>query len=252
MNINFTYVFFALLFSVVYSSTAFCQSTKQAKLDSLRNKLTKDSAHIYRFKKVKFLFALDSRNSFIQTKTKTPVSVKGLQIGVILHEKHSLGLGFYSILNTQQTHPIVDEKQKTINVNLKMSYSTFFYEYLFIDTKRWEIGFPLEVGSGNYKISVTDSLGKPTPGFKDTLQKKIILLGAGLNVDFKIWKWLGLNAMGGYRLVGGNEPNKINFNGAFYSVGIHIYLGELVKMGRLGLKRRSYRNEVEKINRSQN
>jgi len=245
-KIKFTYLFFPLIGIVALQQNGICQSAKQTKLDSLRNKLTKDSAYIYRHRPMKFLFAIDKRNSFIHTNTKIPVSVGGIQLGVVIHEKHNLGLGFYTIAYTQKTHTVVDQN-RTQYLHINMAYNTIFYEYSFLNTKRWGMSIPLEIGGGNYQITVTDSINKTVPGYRDTLKRNISVLGAGLNVDFKIWQWLGLNAMCGYRIVGGKEPTKMNFNGVFYSLGIQIYLGELMKLGRLGLKRRTYRNEVEKI-----
>lgn len=229
-----------------------CQSTLQIKRDSLYAKFVKDSAHIYRHKKLAFVLATDKRNSFIRTNTKSSVNVSGFQLGVELFEKHSFGFGFYTILNTQKAHPVVDDRQKTIYINLKMSYSTIFYEYLVIDSKRWEIGIPLEIGGGNYQTTATDSSGKRVRSFKDTVQRGILVLGAGINVDFKIWRWFGINAMGGYRIIGGNEPNKVNFNGAFYSFGIHVFFGELVKMTRVGIKRVHYWHEDDKLFETKN
>ncbi|HXB41760.1 MAG TPA: hypothetical protein VNZ49_14565 [Bacteroidia bacterium] len=224
------------------------QLSKQQQIDSLRAGLTADSAHLYRYKKVKFLLAIDTRNSFIHTDKKIAVNVNGFQIGMVYKDHHNIALGFYSVLNTQ-TKQIQGDNQKKVNINLKIGYATLFYEYIFLDTKRWEIGIPIEIGHGNYHTTETDSAGKPVKGFADTTQKSISLLGVGLDATFKVWNWLGLNAMGGYRLASGGNLNGVNFNGVFYSVGLHIYFGELYRMYRLGIKRRLYRNQVEKINK---
>ncbi len=245
-KINFVFFIFAFHFAWIQNS--FCQNNNQAKLDSLRQKLTADSTRIYRVKKVKPLFALDFRNSFIHnSKTSIPVDFYGFQMGLILHEKHNMGIGFYSMSHIQKVNPIVGDQKKLMFINLKMGYMTTFYEYCFNISKRWEIGIPVEVGAGSYQIRATDSSGKRDPTFKDTLRRGILLFGTGFNVDFKVFKWVGLNLMGGIRIVGGNEPKKVNLNGAFYSLGLHFYLGEVVKWYKLGRKRRTYKHEVEKI-----
>ncbi len=113
-RIRFIYLLFSLIEMFVFTNNGFCQSSLQAKRDSLHNKFVMDSARIYRPKKVALVLATDKRNSFIKTNTKTPVSVSGFQIGVELYEKHSFGLGFYTVLNTQQVHPVVDDLQKII------------------------------------------------------------------------------------------------------------------------------------------
>jgi hypothetical protein len=224
----------------------FAQLSKRQKLDSLKAKFQQDSARMYRYKKLKLLAAIDTRNSFVSSGQKVSVDVKGVQIGVVINEHHNLAAGFYSVLGLPEKK-VTDESNNQYTLKLQMGYATLFYEYIFLDSKRWEIGIPLEIGGGSYHTTATDSGGKKYAPFKDTLQKGIALFGAGLDVSFKIFKWLGLNAMGGYRLVAGSEPQGMNFNGAFYSVGVQIYFGQLYKMAKFGLKRRTYRHNVEKI-----
>src|ERR1700747_3432278 len=91
MNLTKYFLFLLLTFSAYLS---FSQQTKQQKLDSLKTKLSKDSAWIFRYKKVRPLFAIDQRNSFIQS---NPVNITGLQFGVKLKERHNLGMGFYAV-----------------------------------------------------------------------------------------------------------------------------------------------------------
>jgi hypothetical protein len=132
------------------------------------------------------------------------------------------------------------------NVNLNMGYVTLFYQYLLLDRRYIEIGVPLEIGAGNYHTTVTDSLGKNVRGFTDTLKKGIVLFGGGLSIDFKL-KWIGFNVMGGYRLVSGSEPSHVNFNGFFYSYGLQIYFGEILKSFKLHERRGSYIYNVNRI-----
>jgi hypothetical protein len=239
--------FLTLFVFLLGNNYSFAQLSKEDKLDSLQAKFKQDSSHIYRYRPLKFLFAIDKRNSFINTNAKVPVQVGGLQIGVVLKEHHSMGLGFYSISHTQVIHPVEDPKRSQ-NVKLNMGYVTGFWEYTLVDTRYWEIGFPLEMGLGNYQTLVTDTTGKRVPEFKDTLKRGILLLGAGFDIDFKFFRWAGVNLMGGYRLVGGNEPNKVNFNGVFYSFGLNFYFGELLKLIRL--KRWVYKRNVRRITNS--
>lgn len=241
------YAYFFLFVFIVTGLNGFAQLSKQQKLDSLKNKFIADSSRMYRPKKYKFLLAIDNRSSFVHTDKKVSLDIGGIQLGVVVNDKHSVALGFYSAIGHQTAQAQDDQSSKRVTVNNKMGYATLFYEYEFLETKRWELGIPMEVGSGYYQTSVTDSAGKPVRTFTDTLQRGITLFGVGFDVTFKIWRWLGFNAMGGYRVVGGGEPKKINLNGIFYSYGVQIYFGELYRMGRLGLKRRAYKNAREKV-----
>lgn len=224
------------------------QVSKQQKLDSLRTKFQADSARMYRYKKWHMMAALDNRSSFVRTNQKLSVNVGGLQAGMVYKDKHTMGIGFYAITGTQSGEIVAEDQKQKINLKLDMSYGTAFYEYNFLNTKRWEISVPAEIGAGSYRQLATDSVGNKVAGF-DTTAKAILLLGTGVKVSFRIFQWLGVGVMGGYRLVGGDEPKKINLNGFVYSYGIEIYFGRLYKMAKFGLKRRTYRINVEKINK---
>ncbi len=215
--------------------------------DSLKEKFLSDSVHIYKSQKYSFLFALDSRNSFINSGMKIPVNVKGFMAGMVINQRHSLAIGFYGVSNFLKSEPISNESNQKMNINLKMGYATIFYEYLFIDTKRWQIGIPIEIGSGSFQrfATTTDSLHKPIPTYTDTASKSITLFSAGLDITFVVHKWLGLNAMGGYRLVGQREPSGINFNGVFYSVGFQLYMGQIYKDYKFRKIKRRYLKNIK-------
>lgn len=239
---------FILFFIAAFllSTPSFAQLTKEDKLDSLKADFMQDSAKIYRHANIGFIIASDKRNTFIHTDTKTPVPLVGGQLGLAI-DRHSIGIGGYYI---QLSHTVASDldAKKMETVALTMSYGTLFYEYQFVARRFWEIGVPIEIGAGSYQTLVTDSSGKRNPAFKDTLRRGIVLLGAGINVDFKLLKWLGLNFMGGYRLVGGNEPNKVNFNGVFWSGGVHFFLGEFIREFRFHERRGAYYHNVSMVN----
>src|SRR4051812_2363230 len=84
---------------------------KNLRLDSLNLKLLKDSMHIYRFQKLRPYIGIDNRNSFVNNQ---PVNFKGLQFGVILNEKHIIGLGFYAM--SQNSKKPLATKEGTVSV----------------------------------------------------------------------------------------------------------------------------------------
>ncbi len=225
---------------------SYAQLSKQQRLDSLRTKWQADSAHMYRFRKYSLIAGFDTRNSFVSADKKISVKLQGAKAGVKIMGKHNLELGYYFISNLPSKR-ITEDNGAIYDLKLNLDYVTLYYEYILLNNKRWEIGFPVELGGGGYRTTATDTAGKRYAPFKDTATTGISLFGAGVDVSFKIFKWLGVGAMGGYRFVGGEEPKGMNFNGVFYSVGLEIYFGTLYKMSKFGLKRRSYRRNVEKI-----
>src|SRR5258708_4919831 len=82
------------------------EGEKQVKIDSLTFKLSKDSSHIYRFQQLRPFLNFDGRNSYINGK---PVTFKGIQIGFIGDEIHTLGLGIYGITqNSKKPYAATD------------------------------------------------------------------------------------------------------------------------------------------------
>ncbi|HXB41759.1 MAG TPA: hypothetical protein VNZ49_14560 [Bacteroidia bacterium] len=233
-------IFFILLFSGFYS---LAQTAKQAQLDSLKEKLKKDSAWIFRYRKVAPLIGFDNRNTFIQN--NAPVNLQGIQLGVVLYERHSLAIGAYEIRASSKKAARKGDKNKTEKVSLDLRYITLFYQYNFVNTRWWQIGIPIEVGVGKFSISVTDSVNHLLKGYPFT--RGMTPVGIGLDVTFFPLTWLGLNVTGGYRKVFDNEP-RLNFSGAFYSYGVAVDFGFFLHKTFYYFKKNKYRKNVRKIN----
>jgi hypothetical protein len=66
--------------------------SKSRQLDSLGRKLRIDSLYIFRFKKLRPYGNIDNRNSF-----NKPSNFTGYQLGLIINEYHTFGVGFYRL-----------------------------------------------------------------------------------------------------------------------------------------------------------
>lgn len=217
-------------------------SIKQRRIDSLITKLHNDSAHIYRFRKVRPFFSLDNRNSFIKD---APVNVQGIQIGVILKERHTLGFGYYTIrTSAKQNVTTKNEKNISANRTLSLNYLTLFYQYAFIDKRYFELDLPLELGLGGYDVKLTD------PATQRTIVDKkggTIIIGGGVGITIKPLKWFGITGSAGYRNALDNNPN-VNFSGFFYSYGVWVGLGRIYRDVRYcGIKRKKCRRHIHYI-----
>lgn len=235
-----------LFVCLIYSAVIFGQnSAKQYRIDSLTTKFKKDSAHIYRFKKVRPYASLDNRNSFIKD---APVNVKGFQLGTILHEKHTVGFGLYSLQNSsKQNFTTKNEKNIIAKRNLTLSYLTLFYQYVIIDTRFFELDVPLEVGLGGYHLSLEDTLAH-----KIITDKRggVSLTAGGVNVILKPIKWIGISGTAGYRLALDKNPN-LNFSGAYYSIGLWVDIRQIYRDTRFyGFTRKKYRRELKAISQT--
>jgi hypothetical protein len=232
-----------IILSLLFVEAVFGQDTiKQHKIDSLKAKLCADSAHIYRFRKVRPFFSLDNRNSFIKD---APVNVQGLQLGLILKERHTLGFGFYTLqANAKQNITTKNDKYIDVNRTLSLNYLTAFYQYAIFDTRYFELDLPLELGLGGYDVKLTDAVTN-----KVVLDKKggTIIIGGGVGVTIKPLKWFGITGSAGYRNALDNNPN-VNFSGFFYSYGVWVGLGQIYRDARYCcIKRKKCRRHIHYI-----
>ena len=217
-------------------------SLQQKRIDSLTIKFKKDSAHIYRSKKVRPYASLDNRNSFIKD---APVNVKGFQLGTILKEKHTIGFGLYSLQNSsKQFVTTKNEKNIAAKRTLTLNYLTLFYQYVIIDKRFFELDLPLEVGLGGYHVILED-----TAVHKIISDKRggTMLTSGGISIIFKPFKWIGLSGTAGYRVALDKNPN-VNFSGAYYSYGVWVDLRQIYRdIKYYGITRKKYRRELKKL-----
>ncbi len=236
-------VFFIFLFALFLLQVSFAQidTLKQKKIDSLTIRLKKDSTHIYRFQIVRPYLNIDNRNSVIN---KVPVSFKGIQIGIILHETNAMGLGFYAINQSSKKPYATKDGTVSAKKSLSMNYMTIFYIHSFIEKKYFELNVPVEIGLGGFKISYADSLsGK----IYKQVSGGIIPIGIGLQAIFKPTKWVGISLLVGYRAVAEKSVNQ-NFNGAYSSVGLSFDIRQIIRDIRYkGVKRKHYRRQVKAL-----
>ena len=223
--------------------------SQQSKLDSLKLKFQKDSAHTYRFKKVRPYLAIDQRKSWISNERSTkkiPVSINGLQLGVKLFGRHTLGFGLYNIAReSEKAVKVVDQSSVIRYEELYMRYATLFYEFVIINTRYFELDLPLETGLGRYVYNLKDE-SRTVLLWREEGPVKISAGGA--QIIIKPFKWIGLSGMAGYRFVGLNKKTNLNFNGFYYSYGVWVDLRQIYRDVKFyGFKRPKYRKNVKAI-----
>ncbi|MCW3077768.1 MAG: hypothetical protein JWO32_2377 [Bacteroidetes bacterium] len=232
----------ALLFSILFSCWAQAQSgaIKENQIDSLTLKLRKDSAHIYRFQKVRPYLSIDNRNSFINNQ---PVNFKGLQVGVILHERHTLALGLYGMSQKSKRSVLTKDGNLAVERTLSLNYLTLFYKYSLIEKRYFELGLPFEIGLGGYDIKFQDTVNGKV--YKE-LKGGIIPFGVGIEPIVKPFRWVGISFLLGYRFVASHSV--ANFNGMYYSVGLNFDVRQIIRdVNYYGFKKKRYKKNVRAI-----
>lgn len=217
-------------------------SRQKLQIDSLTEKLKTDSLHIYHFQKFRLIAAIDNRNSFIK---KQAVNLYGFQVATVYKEKHTIGLGFYSLSahSKNNSRSKTSDSRNTILTDINLKYMTVFYQPALIDTRYFELDLPFEIGLGKFTINRQDSASgtilKP-------INSAIFPLGAGIMGIIKPFKWIGISGFVGYRYA---KERNINFDGSYYSIGLWLDVRQVLRdcIYRLKIKPK-YRKEIKKIN----
>lgn len=175
----------------------------------------------YGEKKWKFLIGLDARRSFLRN---APVKINGLKIGAEYKGVHRFGLGLY-FLNSNVLFPdiTVNELDAASNpeVQFNLSYSSLFYERIFLKTRWWEVALPVHLGGGSIRGFYRDT----AQTYRPLLTEPFSALLTSAQVKFYPLTWLAVRVSGGYRFNFNTSPAvKQSFNNAFYGFGLSVNL----------------------------
>jgi hypothetical protein len=151
---------------------------------------------------------LESRTSFINNQLTT---VSGVRLGVAFQRKLRIGAGvswlksyrgggtnFLNIKSAaKKDFYILTESGAidTVSKYLKFAYLSYYIDFVFYKTKRWQVSVPIQAGNGllwfqkdnNYQFKRKDH------------KYYLFLYEPGISTQFKMFKWLGVGADVGYR-----------------------------------------------------
>ena len=179
-------------------------------------------------KKPQIFAKLDSRNSFI---ANSRAKIFGVKLGLSYCKRVHFGVGY------NQLYPPATDFNKKIYVNentllkdsaiakLNMFYFSAHVEYIYYQTKHWELSIPLQIGIGktNYKYIYLDEKYR----IEDTFN---FIYEPAISVEYKPIKWIGIGADIGYRFMV-TDYRKLNqkFNSPTYAFKFLIYYSEIFK-----------------------
>lgn len=179
--------------------------------------------------KVKFLFVLDARRSFVLDK-KTKFN--GFKLGVSIKERHRLGLGVYGMQNPIRLPGLQIDKQEYPDASdtllFNFNYTSIFYQPVLFVNKRWEISTPHQLGIGKIRLYYRD-----TTDTKDVLflEGAVPMFTVSSVFQFKIFRWIGLGLGVGYRMaISSDDDVKNAVNAPFYNFQLKVFLGEIYRM----------------------
>jgi hypothetical protein len=175
------------------------------------------------------LFAkFDTRNSFIEN---SRAKIFGLKLGLNYGKRLHVGLGYNQLYPPATdfdtyyyyTHP--SKEKDSVAAHLRMYYVSAHVEYIFYQTKHWELSMPLQIGVGKtyYVYTMFNQKGH----FQENWN---FIYEPAVSVEYKFLRWFGVGADIGYRFMITSD-RKINqkFNSPIYAFKFLIYYNEIFK-----------------------
>jgi len=163
-------------------------------------------------------------------------NVWGYRAGVLINDKWKLGIGGYYMNKTTDIGTAATTFSRTstdpYTLHQKLYLGTVYYEPYLYRRNLWETSIVLETGYGRTVNYTTDK----TPGTATPANNSLIIpAGLGLSVNLKLpalfhvqfFRWIGINAMVGYRTAIYQQDKQYNYNGAYWSLSGAIFLDRM-------------------------
>ena len=207
------------IFLLLIFSCATFSSNAQPTIDTLKHCL-KQRPHLFA--------RLDSRISFISNEQ---AKIYGAKAGLKYGKRLSFGLGYNQLYpptkkyDTQVYYLNQNNLVESVTANLKLFYFSTYVEYVFHQTKHWDLSMPLQIGFGQtyYKYELFSATKKTEKNFNFIYEPSV-------SVEYKYLKWIGVGIDVGYRFMV-TKDRKINrkFNDPTYAFKLLIYYNEIFK-----------------------
>jgi hypothetical protein len=168
----------------------------------------------------------DSRNSFINARRAHIWGIKG---GVEFAHKLQMGLGYNFLDNkVKKPYPFVTPLgiRDTATAQLHLWFIGPYMRYVYYKTKKWKVSImPIQIGIGKSWYTHSEGLGPIT-----TDKRTIVVYEPGISASYRIFKWLGVGADFGYRIMLRDNPAiPENFNSPIYSLYVIIHWDQVYK-----------------------
>lgn len=174
------------------------------------------------------LLKLDSRNSFI---SNSRAKIFGLKLGLNYGNRVHIGLGYNQLYSPAEDF---DEQvyyrnsfglRDSVTAKLHLFYISVYAEYIFYQTKHWELSMPLQIGVGKTYYSY-QLYGRK----KEREENLNFIYEPSVSIGYKFVKWFGVGADIGFRfMVTGDKKLNQKFTSPTYAFKILIFYNEIYK-----------------------
>lgn len=174
---------------------------------------------------------LDTRNSFFYN---SRVKIFGIKAGLSFGKRLHLGIGYNQIYPFAKVTRNFDKQiyytnesniTDSVTAKLQLFYFSAHVEYIFYQTKHWQLSIPLQIGVGQtgYKYELM--------GRKQNIERHgCLIYEPAVSVEYRFVKWIGIGADVGFRFVlTGSKTLNQKFNSPVYAFKLLIYYNEIYK-----------------------
>jgi hypothetical protein len=177
--------------------------------------------------KKKFFIGFDGKNNVV---SDIRIKMFGLKGGFIYNSRTSFYIGFYntygndSQVSSNPTAIAPKTDTNTVFSKYGMGYINYGCEYIFHNSRRWQLSVPVAIGIGAGRHTKV-SRGRVT----DISRPGILPFETGLNASYKLAWWLWIDGGLGTRI---SFSSNHEFNGPFYNFGFSIKTEAIIKKAR--------------------
>lgn len=245
---NYANHFMKFLYSILICSTIlllnYCSLFGQDSTQKVEKKLPL---------KLNYALNWDGRSSFIDDK---PVNIWGINTGISVGKKqHEMTIGYYW-LTTNSVSRLIDLRKsaaKRLNLDYYTKTDLFYFSTMywhnFIETKRWRLSVPIEIGIGSTR-SEQNNLRYDYQLWKR--KDFFVPIQTGVYFKWKTTRWFGLSAQIGYRMSLIQRNIKDRFDGIYYSYGVGLNPVIITDLYNLMMRKKKKRMSVQTSSQNQN
>lgn len=170
-----------------------------------------------------FVLNWDARRSIVENKR---VNIWGVNTGIVFGKKRNQVTVGYYWLNFNSYLKLLNLRRKNsklINIDYYTKTDLYFFSLMFwknfIETRRWRVSVPIEMGIGATKNQGTNLFTE----IKIWKRQDFFLpVQSGLYAKWKATRWIGVALQGGYRYALISKNIHENYDGFYYSFGLEL------------------------------
>lgn len=127
----------------------------------------------------------------------------------------------------------------SVKALLFMHYYPVIGEFIYYRKDPWQLTFPLHLGYGRSYFEYFDNEGHP-----QKLYRQGVIVGqAGITVQLKLLRWVGISSGVGYRFMPVNNRRiDTRMSSPVFSLGLRLFIGEIYRSLKM---RTSQKGEAE-------